>query len=267
MGNLTISKKIVVSVLAVSLVAFISAFLILSYYKGQTELYVHKDVDKTLQTSANNKIFAKKSVGISNAVSIANDSAVKESLKTNDRKLAIKALSTLGANMKASTEFKNIKVHIHTKENNSFVRAWKPEKFGDDLSGFRHSIVKANAQKVAVNTFELGKAGLSIRSVLPIIDKGTHLGSLEFIQGLNSVARSFDREKDAFLLLMDKRVSTVKTFKEDSIFKTHYVISQKFRNKPFMEDANSIDMKELFDKNHYISDKYYYTYIDRYKRF
>ncbi len=96
--------------------------------------------------------------------------------------------------MKEFTKFKNIKVHVHTKDNHSFLRIWKLDKYGDDLSSFRHSIVKVNQTKQAVNTFELGKAGLSLRSVVPVVDKdGTHLGSLEFMQGLNSVAKEFDK--------------------------------------------------------------------------
>lgn len=47
--------------------------------------------------------------------------------------------------------------------------AWK---FEDDLSSFRHSVVNVNSTKKALNTFEIGKAGLSIKSIIPVIEKG-----------------------------------------------------------------------------------------------
>ena len=119
---------------------------------------------------------------------------------------------------------------MHTKDNKSFVRSWKLDKFGDDLSSFRDSVVKVNQTQTAVNTFEVGNAGLSLRSVACVTDDdGTHLGSLEFMQGLNSVAKSFDKSKDGFLLLMDDkflRGESTNKFK-------NYVISQKFINKRF----------------------------------
>lgn len=71
--------------------------------------------------------------------------------------------------MKKSTPFQNIQIHIHTKDNRSFLRSWKPEKFGDDLTTFRPSVVKVNSEKTAVNTFEVGEAGLSVRSVVPVL--------------------------------------------------------------------------------------------------
>ncbi len=261
-NNMSLKLKLGIGIAGISIVALLIAFFTLQYEAGQMKKEVEHNAVNALQVSAENKIFSKMSVGISNAVSIANDGQIKEALRTGNRELAITALAELSKNMKASTEFQNIKVHVHTTDNKSFLRAWKPDKFGDDLSSFRHSIVKANKEKVAVNTFELGKAGLSVRSVIPIIDNGEHLGSLEFIQGLNSVARAMDREKDAFLLLMDKRVSTVETFADDLMFKTNYVISQKFVNKDMMKDTAALDMNALLKDKKYITNNYLYTYAD-----
>ena len=261
--NMTIGKKLNFTVIMVSLVSLLVGFLILNWYAIQIESDVNKQFVKNLQQEANNKFKTKKTVGISNAVSVANDGKIKEALRINKRDIAIKSLKNLGNSLKASTPFKNVKVHVHTKDNKSFVRIWKLEKFGDDLSSFRHSIVKVNQTKNAVNTFELGKAGLSLRSVVPVVDNdGTHLGSLEFMQGLNSVAKEFNKNKDGFILLMDKRKSSVKTFKAEKIYKTHYIISQKFLNKNFLNDAKEVNLDELLKNKRFETSKYLYTYID-----
>ena len=42
----------------------------------------------------------------------------------------------------------------------------------------------------------------------------------------------------------------------------NYTISQKFINKDFLEDVKKLNFKELLAKEYYISDKYFYTYID-----
>ena len=261
--NMTIGKKINIGVASVSLVALLASFLILSWYAVQIENDVDKKFIKNLQKETNYKFNIKKNIGITNAISIANDGRIKKALRTNDRKWAIKTLNFISEKFKKSTKFKNIKIHVHTKDNKSFVRIWKLKKFGDDLSGFRHSIVKVNQTQNAVNTFELGKAGLSLRSVVPITDDdGTHLGSLEFMQGLNSVAKAFDKNKEGFMLLMDKRVSSMKQFKEEKIYKTNYIISQKFINNSFLNDAKKIDIEKLLKDKKYETDKFLYTYVN-----
>ena len=260
MNNLPIGKKFGILISIVSLTALAVGVIILLFQAGHLKEEVYEQASKDLQNMSQNNIYAKKSVGISNAVSIANDGMIQQALLTNDRSIAISALKTLSEKMKASTDFKNIKVHVHTKDNKSFVRAWKLNKFGDDLSGFRHSIVKVNATQKEVNTFELGKAGLSIRSVVPIFHNNNHLGSLEFMQGLNSVAKIFNKEKKGFLLLMDKSLSSVKQFDAQKIYKGKYIVSQKFLNKDFYADANNVDLNQLFKNKIYMTDKYLYTY-------
>ncbi len=261
MNNLSISKKSSLITIVVTLVMLVVGFLILNEYKKDLRLEVYNNVKSELSHLEDIKIQSKFDVGISNAISISNDSQLKEALKTNNRQLAIEALATLSKNMKESTPFKNIKVHIHTKDSHSFLRSWKPNKYGDDLNSFRHSVVKVNQTKKAVNTFEVGKAGLSIRAVVPVFSRsGEHLGSLEFMQGINSVAKSFNKNGDGFLLLMDSSLAVVDIPQNKKL--QNYVISQKFVNKKFLADAKTIDYNKLKNKGYLISDNYLYSYVD-----
>jgi len=260
MQKLGIAKKFTFITVGVTALMLILGYIVLNVQKNNLKNELFGDLKNELDQFSTVKIQGKLDVGISNAISIANDNMIKEALATNNRDLAIQALSKLSENMKKSTPFKNIKVHIHTKDSHSFLRSWKPEKFGDDLNSFRASVVKVNKTQEAVNTFEVGKAGLSIRSVVPIFaNDGTHLGSLEFMQGINSVAKSFDEAGDGFILLMDSSV-LVKQFDKKQML-NNYVISQKFINKDFLEDAQKIDFKKLLADKYLFSDKYFYSYI------
>ncbi|WP_072681911.1 methyl-accepting chemotaxis protein [Arcobacter sp. LA11] len=258
----SIGLKITLVVVIISLLSLVVSYSILQFYKNKAIEDVYSQVVNDLQVKVNQKINSKKDVGISNAVSIANDGRIKSALRNKDRDEAILTLKFISEKMKKSTPFKNIKVHVHTKDNHSFVRAWKLNKFGDDLSSFRHSVVKVNSTQTVVNTFEMGKAGLSLRAVVPVIDDdGTHLGSLEFMQGLNSVAKSFDKQKEGYVLLMDLSASKVKQFNASQKL-NNYIISQKFINKDFLADAKKIDFKKLLKEKFIITDKFLYTYVD-----
>ncbi|BBF91477.1 methyl-accepting chemotaxis protein [Blastochloris tepida] len=69
---------------------------------------------------------------------------------------------------------------FHTPPATSFLRLHKPERFGDDLSGFRPTVVEANARKSEVHGLENGVAGASVRGVVPVQDGDAHIGSVEF---------------------------------------------------------------------------------------
>jgi methyl-accepting chemotaxis protein len=255
-------KKILLGIILSAVVILVLASVLLKIESFNLEEKVVNEFQQSLQTKTDNELSNKLSVGISNAVSIANNGNIQKALVEDNRQLAIDALSKLSVNMKKFTEFKNTKVHIHTKDNHSFVRAWKPQKFGDDLSSFRRSVVSVNNSQNAVNTFEVGKAGLSVRSVVPIFNShdNSHLGSLEFIQGLNSVARSFDRSKDVFLLLMDESVK-VAPIKSDKKLQ-NYAISQKFVNKEFLNDVKKIKIEDIIKNKFITTDKFIITYKD-----
>ena len=254
-----IGKSLVITVLTVSSLALLSGFLVLNFISSRIENDVDAKFVQDLQDKTVASLKTKKDVGISNAVSVANDSRIKEALRLNDRELAIKSLKNLSATLKSSTPFKNVKIHVHTKGNKSFVRSWKLNKYGDDLSSFRASVVKVNSTNKAVNTFEVGNAGLSIRSVVPILSNGIHLGSLEFMQGLNSVAKYFNKTQDGFLLLMDKSLQTKAN--NSTRFYKNYIISQKFIKADFLDDAQNIDITKLIKDGSFETGKFLYTFV------
>jgi len=76
--------------------------------------------------------------------------------------------------------------HFHHSPATSFLRLHKPEKFGDDLSGFRKTVVQVNQSHNDAVGVEAGVAGLSVRAVVPVkyLNK-KHAGSIEFGTPLN----------------------------------------------------------------------------------
>ncbi|GAA0596549.1 methyl-accepting chemotaxis protein [Caenispirillum bisanense] len=69
---------------------------------------------------------------------------------------------------------------FHTPPATSYLRLHKPEKFGDDLSAIRATVVQTNQKKAPVTGLESGVAGLGVRGVVPVTADGRHVGSVEF---------------------------------------------------------------------------------------
>ena len=259
--NMNLNKKIAFTISSVSIVFVIIGFLVLNQYSNKIELELYEHLSIDLQKQATAKVKSKMAIAITNAVSMANDSTIYKSLKNNNREDAIESLKNLSSKMKLSTQFKNTKIHIHTKNNKSFIRNWKTEKFGDDLSSFRPSVVKVNYSGQSITSFEVGKSGLSLRAVTSVTDNnGNQVGSLEFIQGFNSVAKAFDKTQKGFLLLMDENLKLSSTTNAKEF--NNYIISQKFINQEFFHDSKKINLNKLIQENYIMSQEYLYTYIN-----
>jgi methyl-accepting chemotaxis protein len=78
----------------------------------------------------------------------------------------------------------------------SFLRVHLPEKFGDDLSAIRQTIVEANRTHKPVSGLENGVAGLGVRGVEPVNYQGHPVGVVEF--GLSFDQTFFERFKQNF---------------------------------------------------------------------
>jgi len=50
-------------------------------------------------------------------------------------------------------------------------------------------VVKVKNTHKPLVAIELGRAGLVLRGLAPVMDNGTYLGSVEFMQGLNSIVK------------------------------------------------------------------------------
>ena len=88
--------------------------------------------------------------------------------------------------------YKNLKEKTHlsqmqflTPPATSFLRLHKPEKFNDDLTAMRATVVQANQQKQPVSGIEIGLAGLGLRGVVPVYFEGKHVGVVEYGKDLN----------------------------------------------------------------------------------
>ena len=69
---------------------------------------------------------------------------------------------------------------FHLPPATSFLRLHQPQKFGDDLSSIRATVVQANREGKPVMGIETGVEGIGLRGVAPVFFQGHHVGSVEF---------------------------------------------------------------------------------------
>jgi methyl-accepting chemotaxis protein len=219
---------------------------------------VYASEAKSLKLVYNNSIDGKRNVGLTNAINISKNYNVIRSLKLNNRQIAIDGITSLSKEFKDNTNYKNIKIHIHDKNIHSFLRAWNPKKYGDDLSSFRKTVVDVRKTKKPIVDIELGRAGLVLRGLSPVIHDGEYLGSVEFMQGLNSIVKAVrvNYGYEMIILMKNEYLSTATALqKAPKLNKYTLAIKENVANNDFFNDLKSVDIADT--KKYQMGKKYF----------
>ncbi len=132
---------------------------------------------------------------------------------------------------------------FHTPPAISFLRAHKPEKFGDDLSSFRKTVVKTNATKQPVFGLEKGVAGLGIRGIVPVFYNKKHIGSVEFGMSFGRpFFEKFKKEYDVDISLYVKRDNNFQTL--GTTLEKNDLLSNAAMNKAI--EGNEVSLQSVY---------------------
>ena len=256
--SMSISKKIHIPLIASILLGFL--IILVNYFYSIKDLKndVYSKEQKSLTLTYVELMRAKEDIGLTNAINISKNYSVVRALLEHNRTVAIDGLKELSNEFKKYTNYKNIKVHIHDANVHSFLRAWKPNKYGDDLSGFRHTIVAVKKEKKPIVAIELGRAGLVLRGLAPVMDGTEYLGSVEFMQGLNSIVKSARKNNGyEIVIVMKNDLLSIATKLKNAPKLQNYTLAvkQKVINSDFFEDLKNIQIDKT--GQYQMSDKYF----------
>jgi len=258
--NLKTAKKLSASILISSVIVLTADIFILFSNASKIDEKVHNDFMFSLQEFTHLHFSEIKNINKAYAITLASNPTIQKALETNNRLLALDEINRL---IKRN-HLKNFKVHIHTKDNHSFLRNWKSDKFGDDLSGFRKSVVEVNKNLKPISTFELGRVGLSLRYVIPVFNNDNkHIGSLEFIQSLDSIEKAFE-EKGQFVIFLvnNEKVKSIKLLDSARSIQDKYIAFQQYINPQFLQSVRNLDFDIIFSNGHVIDNKYFFTFVE-----
>jgi methyl-accepting chemotaxis protein len=257
-----IGTKVQIIILLISVIIIILALLFSSYTNNNIKEQRLDLRANLLKSLVKEKLAKKTDVGLTNAVGFSANGKLIQAIVKNNREDAIAELKSIGNMYKNNTNFKGIKVHLHTNELKSFVRSWKLKKFGDDLSSFRHSIKEVQDSKKAKAVFELGKSGMFIRGIVPIIHQNNLIGSLEFMQGVGSVNRDFIKEKKHYMMLLNPdAVKVAQNVAKNEKIGDLYVSNPKWFKPDTVKTMKKIDFKKMLNDGYYLNEEVFATYL------
>jgi methyl-accepting chemotaxis protein len=177
-NNLPIGKRIG---LGFTLVLLLMAAMIVPVVTYQLNSTIHTAEESELRQlaiSAEAEIASEGRLAVALSTFYANINSLQQAFADGERDYLTAQLQPAFLVMREN--FGAVQFQIHTPPATSWLRVHRPDRFGDDLSGFRQTVVETNRNQRAVQGLEFGAEGLGIRGISPIMLSGHHLGSVEF---------------------------------------------------------------------------------------
>lgn len=194
MNNLSISKRIGFGFTIVLLIMVGMIVPVVNYQINGTIHTAEESELRQLAISAEAEIASEGRLAVALSTFYANIAAIQQPFADGDRDYLATQLVPAFSQMRE--QFGAVQFQIHTPPATSWLRVHRPEKFGDDLSGFRQTVVETNLNQRSVQGLEFGVEGLGIRGISPIQLQGKHLGSVEF--GMSFGQPFFEKFKEKY---------------------------------------------------------------------
>ena len=176
-----LSRKILLPVFIIGLLIF-TGFFAFNYLTNTADNKARQEETSRLaEQFFNLKLHDLNDFSLGLAVQSANNPEVQAAFAAQDRQ------KLLGLTLESYTALKEkydiAQYQFHLAPATSFLRLHSVDKYGDDLSSFRFTVIQVNETLKPVYGLEVGRGGAGIRGVTPVYYQGEHIGSVEF--GLN----------------------------------------------------------------------------------
>ena len=132
----------------------------------------------------------------------------REGQEAEGRALLRQSFEDIHRQVTATLGISSFKIHFHLPPAKSFLRIWRQagkKDGGDDISDFRHTVLKVSESHKQISGIEIGRGGFAVRGLVPVqAADGAYLGSVEALLDLNEIfqtAKFLDTDNVAIYML------------------------------------------------------------------
>ncbi|NLW06090.1 MAG: methyl-accepting chemotaxis protein, partial [Pseudomonadaceae bacterium] len=244
-SSLNFQKRLFVTVILSGSIFLLFGLLYTLDHRSQLAEKTMQERSKFLQVVLNERIKSKEEFGLGLAVMLANNSLIQNYLFDNARDEALNLINSIIKNYAETTNYRGLKIQIHTAEGRSWLRNWEPTSFGDDLL-FRPSIKKITQErKPFASSTEVGLVGFTIRGLAPIFINNQYIGSLEVLQGVGSVSRDFEADGQAYIMLLNRSIiKDAPSLAKNQVIADYLLPNNNWFNRHTLDFANSLNLSK-----------------------
>jgi methyl-accepting chemotaxis protein len=207
----------------------------------------------------------KAEIGLTNIVGIMKSDFIRKMAAEENAEELHAKLNTISDFYRENTALHNIKIHLINEEGVSYYMSWKDSQKRSDVSS-RGYVVDALSVKSPKAYNAVSTSGFNIKSTLPIYNNGKYEGFSEFIQGVGSIRRNWEKQGKMYMVAISndyiqKQPEGTRTANAKNISLQpdgSFVVgnnSQFSKEKAggMIELLNRISMKDLISKGYLIS--------------
>ena len=255
--------KIIVLLSLLFIVINTTIFYMTKINKNQKVDIVLQDNLKTLQTHYKILLETQKSTAQAIYQSTLRIPGFTETLAeanhaTKERKAELRAkLGKILAPMYARIKKRGVlQYHFLLPSNESFYRAHKPNKFGDNLTDIRADFKYTNETQKPIRGFTQGRTAHGFRNTFPLFDKqGTHIGAMEisfssdslqwYLNNVSGIHTHFLVKKDIFETNAWKRDDLILNYEESAEAPEYMITLNSIHTKEKCIDENIIKLQPI----------------------
>lgn len=252
--DMKLTSKLSLPVFTAMLIGLAIVLYTIDSSVSQIHHNIYKNERSSMEALYYSQILNLRVAAFTNSFSLANNGAIVDSLKSNDREAAINALKKTSQQFKIYSRYKDAKIHLHDSQINSFVRLWDLNRFGDNLSGFRNTLTSVKQERKPLGAVEVGVAGMLMRGISPIVDNGEYLGSIEVMFSLDNIfASSPDSSMSVAIFVDQNRLRNTQSL-ADKTYGGHYLLesAQNSFSKQLLEQLKQKDISKTGFTNNYL---------------
>ena len=232
------------------------------------------DRSQLLNMQIEDKLTKKAEIGISNAIGITFSEQVGALIANEDQKALHELLSSAGKSYAKSSDLKNVKLHFVNENGTSYLKSWKPlesQKLSDLSARSYIKQISQDHKPIVANA--LSSVGYNIKSIVPIFYNDKYEGFVEFIQGVGSLRRDFEKDNKFYLASMSVEYAMKgDQFRQKNAKNKPVSADGKWvvgNDKHFSSDNSQkqiallkqIDIDKLFAQGHLATDEYFHSVL------
>jgi len=244
-------------VILVAVFTLLLAFVYSYFYKSKIIKKAYKDEVAMLSSELKASFDKKYDIGITNATGFSDNKLILGFVNNGLKDGLVEPLSTVSGKYNKFTNFKGVRIQITDTENRLFIKSWNPYYERQKPYTEPHYNLTVKQQKPFVGLV-LNEDGLNIRAAVPLIDEGTVLGTLEFLQGVGSISRDFQKKDKLFVQVFSENgLRQYEKGRNNKKAGKYHVTNSKWFADKLLKDLSSVDMDALIKKGSMETKKYF----------
>jgi methyl-accepting chemotaxis protein len=209
----------------------------------------------TMIHSLQQRLEKKIDIGITNSISFASSADLVRLVRTQDREGLMRHVSSIGDIFKKTSNFRGIRLHIFDAEGRTLVRSWNKDKHGDAPAAAGEVLRAAARQGQAASAFVLDEDGLLLRGTAFIGQPDNIAGYIQFIQGVGSISRDFEKEGMFFVQLVSADgASPPDSLRNNTRLGGYVLANNKWFSSSVVQRLEDIDLTRVTRDRYFISD-------------